>query len=266
MKQINAITQDRVSFLLFPDNAPHVGIKDVAEGDEVEVIIRLGSSLDMMHLLLISDALETIGAIKVSLVISYLMSARYDRVMHTGDSLDLRVVANLINSCRFRRVSVFDPHSETALALIKRSHAIDSRPLVESYQLDNAMLICPDAGAAKKVEKYAFWNNRITDVVFCTKTRHLATGAVTLKLLDPHDDCLDRNCVIIDDICDGGATFLAIANQVVQPKTLTLIVSHGIFSKGLRQLKERFTEIITTDSFGFQNPEPQLRVIKLYGR
>jgi ribose-phosphate pyrophosphokinase len=139
MKQINAITQDRISFLLFPDNSPHVAIKDVADGEEVEVVIRLASSLDVMHLLLISDALDTIGAVKVSLVISYLMGARYDRVMHFGDSLDLRVVANLVNSCRFRRVSVFDPHSETALALIKRSHAIDSRPLVESYELDNAM-------------------------------------------------------------------------------------------------------------------------------
>lgn len=55
--------------------------------------------------------------------------------------------------------------------------------------------------------------------------------------------------MIIDDICDGGATFLAIAGQV-KPAHLTLIVTHGIFSKGLDALAEKFDSIITSDSYG----------------
>lgn len=265
MKTVNTLTQQRIRFTLFPDNQPHIDLLDVAEGDDVEVVIRLNTSVDVLHLLQIADALDNIGARKASLVITYLMAARYDRSMRFGDSVDLRVIAKLINSCGFAKVLVFDVHSDTALALIDRSRNISNQVLVEAYDKPNAILICPDAGAVKKVEKYSFWNPRIKNVVHCVKKRNLNTGTVQLTLLDPHDDCVDENCVVIDDICDGGATFLAIAGQVVKPKTLTLIVSHGIFSKGLRQLKERYTEIITTDSFAFQNPEPQLRVIKLYG-
>jgi ribose-phosphate pyrophosphokinase len=55
--------------------------------------------------------------------------------------------------------------------------------------------------------------------------------------------------VIIDDICDGGATFLSIAEKI-NAKHLTLIVTHGIFSKGFSALEKRFNEIIVSDSYG----------------
>jgi ribose-phosphate pyrophosphokinase len=48
-------------------------------------------------------------------IIPYLMAARYDRLMQQGDSFDLEVVADLINSCGFEKVLLFDVHSEVSL-------------------------------------------------------------------------------------------------------------------------------------------------------
>jgi ribose-phosphate pyrophosphokinase len=247
MKVINLNTAAGIQLIMFPDQQPHVNIQGVEDGDEVKVICSITDSVKMMQLLQTANALDNLFAKKKILVIPYLMAARFDRLMQQGDSIDLKVVANLINSCGFERVFLFDVHSDVATMLINHAVNITNQQMVEQYQQPDALLICPDAGAAKKVGKYFDWNKNIKDIVYCSKNRDLATGKLTLEVLEPAQ-CTDRNCVIIDDICDGGATFLAIAEKI-KPKHLTLIVTHGIFSKGFAALEQKFNEIIVSDSY-----------------
>lgn len=247
MKIIDLNKNTGLRFILFPDNQPHVIIEGVKKGDDVNVVCSITDSLTMMHLLQTSNALDHLGAKKTKLVIPYLMAARYDRLMQDGDSFDLEVIAGLINSCGFEKVLLFDVHSEVSLRLINNSISIDNRQLVEQYDQADAVVICPDAGAAKKVEEYLKWNRNLKEIVYCSKKRELSTGRVTLEVGDPRK-CENRNCVIIDDICDGGATFLAIAEQI-KPKHFTLIVTHGIFSKGFAMLEKKFDGIIVSDSY-----------------
>ncbi|WP_276501786.1 ribose-phosphate pyrophosphokinase-like domain-containing protein [Terrimonas pollutisoli] len=247
MKIINLNTGEGIQFTLFPDNQPHINIHGIGAGEEVKVICSITDSLRMMHLLQTANALDNLHAKKTTLVIPYLMAARYDRLMLPGDSFDLEVVAGLINSCGFEKVWLWDVHSEVAIRLIRNAANIKNRKMVEQYKLQDAVLICPDAGAAKKTDEYFTWNSNLTEIVYCKKSRDLATGKISLELQEP-GKCFNRNCVIIDDICDGGATFLAIASQI-KPAHLTLIVTHGIFSKGFAALTDQFDEIITSDSF-----------------
>lgn len=247
MKTINLNTTSGIQFTLFPDNQPHINIQGVEDGDNIKVICSITDSIKMMQLLQTANALDNLFAKKKVLVIPYLMAARFDRMMQHGDSIDLKVVANLINSCGFERVFLFDVHSDVATMLINNAVNITNQQLVEQYKEQDALLICPDAGAAKKIGKYFDWNKNLKDIVYCSKNRDLATGRLTLEVLEP-ELCVNRNCVIIDDICDGGATFLAIAEKI-KPKHLTLIVTHGIFSKGFATLEEKFNEIIVSDSY-----------------
>ena len=247
MKVIDLNKGENIRFVLFPDNQPHVIVDGIDQGDEVTVICSITYSLKMMHLLQASNALDHLGAKKKLLVIPYLMAARYDRLMQTGDSFDLEVIAGLINSCGFEKVFLFDVHSKVSLQLIKNSVNIDNRQLVERYNREDAVVICPDTGASKKVQEYFNWNKHLVEIVYCKKSRELSTGRLTLQVSEP-GKCMNRNCVIIDDICDGGATFLAIADQI-QPSHLTLIVTHGIFSKGFSLLEKKFNKIIVSDSY-----------------
>jgi ribose-phosphate pyrophosphokinase len=247
MKIINLNTAHGIQLVMFPDRQPHVNIQGIEEGDAVKVICSLTSSDKVLQLLQTANALDNLFAKKKVLVIPYLMAARFDRLMQHGDSIDLKVIAQLINSCGFEKVFLFDVHSDVATMLINNTVNITNQQMVQQYQQPNAVLICPDAGAAKKVSKYFDWNSNIKDIVYCSKNRNLATGKLTLEVLEP-EECTNRNCVIIDDICDGGATFLAIAEKI-KPAHLTLIVSHGIFSKGFTALEEKFNEIIVSDSY-----------------
>jgi ribose-phosphate pyrophosphokinase len=248
-----------IRFTLFPDNQPHVMVEHIETGDEVSVKCSITDSVKLVHLLQTANALDHLHARKKELVIPWLMAARYDRLMQPGDSFDLEIVAGLINGCGFEKVLLWDAHSEIATRLIHHSVNIKNRQMVEQYDRPGAILICPDTGASKKVMEYSGWNKNISEIVYCNKKRDLSTGRITLEVQDA-GKCEDKNCVIVDDICDGGATFLAIAEQI-KPKHLTLIVTHGIFSKGFAALEQRFNEIIVSDSYRHSYDSPIVKTV-----
>lgn len=246
MKTINLNTSEGIKITIFPDSQPHVNIQGINEADEVKVICSITDPSKLLQLLETANALDNLFAKKKILVIPYLLAARYDRLMVAGDSIDLKVIAELVNTCGFEKVYLYDVHSDAATLLIKNAIAVTNQNLVTEYNMPDAVLICPDAGAAKKVGKYFTWNSNIKSIVYCSKNRNLSTGELTLEVLEP-EECAGKNCIIIDDLCDGGGTFLAIAAQI-KPAHLTLIVTHGIFSKGFEQLEKSFQQIIVSNS------------------
>lgn len=247
MKKVNINKEIGCKTFIFPDKQPHININGVNENDEIQVTCSITDANKLLLLLQCSNALDNLFAKKKELVIPYLMGARFDRLMQKGDSVDLKVIANMINGCGFEKVYLYDVHSETSTVLIENSVNISNAKLVKEYQKENAILICPDAGAVKKVSTYFDLNTNIKDVVYCNKNRDLSNGKISLKVLEP-EKCENRNCVIIDDLCDGGGTFLAIASQI-KAAHITLIVTHGIFSKGFEIFKGVFDEIIVSDSY-----------------
>jgi len=250
MLTINMNTGEGYKELILPDKQPHITL-DAGDMDmAVKVICSLSGhpSLKLIELCMVAEILNR-QKFYWELHIPYLMGARWDRIMPTKyDSFDLKVVANIINSLKANVVYLYDPHSDVAPALIENVTVVDNRHLVEAYKEQEAVLIIPDAGAAKKAFKYAEWNPNIKDFIHCIKHRDPSNGNITLEVLEPEKSA-GRNCVIIDDICDGGGTFIQIANQLGDlPASLTLIVTHGIFSKGFHDLENLFDQIITSDS------------------
>lgn len=258
MKTININTKEGLSLIQFPDRQPHVNIPNTDNTYMYKVICSLLGPGYLLDLAEVADALEETGVYK-ELHIPYLMGARYDRRMKEGDSFDLKVIAKIINSLKFDRVYLYDPHSDVSGALIDRSRIITNQILVESYDKKDAVLIIPDAGAVKKAHDYQKWNPLLRNVCHCIKHRSVETGDVRLEVLDP-DICFGENCIIIDDICDGGATFNAIAEQI-EPLHSTLMVTHGIFSKGFDELTKSFNEIITSNSRFEEYPSPLVKVV-----
>lgn len=262
MKTIRLQKQENVKSILYPDNQPHVIVdtEQIKMGDSIRVVAPIRSSLELLELIQLSNALENIGVIKAELVIPYLMGARFDRLMQAGDSFDLKIIADLINSCNFIKVNLFDVHSKVATDLIKNSYSHNNSRLLQAYDKKEAVLICPDKGALARLDLYKKFLD-IKDVVYCEKSRDLNNGKITLKVQNP-EKCEGQNCVLCDDLVDGGGTFILIGQQI-KPKHLTLIVSHGIFSKGFLQLEKFFNEIICSDSYSNNYDSKKLKLIEL---
>jgi ribose-phosphate pyrophosphokinase len=187
--------------------------------------------------------------------VSYLLAARMDRVMLDGEPFSLKVVAAMLNQGQFKKVLIFDPHSEVSTALIDRSYAVTNHLFVRDALSDFAgthaddapSLVSPDAGALKKIHKLAQFLG-IEKVVECMKERDVRTGALTnFKAMT--DGLHGQTCFIVDDICDGGGTFAGTAKMLKEKGAakVVLIVSHGIFSRG--PVIEHVDAIYTTDSY-----------------
>ena len=57
--------------------------------------------------------------------------------------------------------------------------------------------------------------------------------------------------IIVDDICDGGRTFIELAKAIHGSRPTAevyLVVTHGIFSNGLYELSKEITKIYSTNS------------------
>lgn len=267
--RINLNTQENCQLVLMPDKQPHVILPEKVfyEDEPIEVFCSLVDSQKLLELCMVAEILSR-NHFPFVLHIPYLMGARWDRIMKNDygldsnyESFDIKVIANIINFLKPNRVYLYDIHSDVSPALIENSNVITNRTLVQAYSKEKAVLIIPDAGAAKKAQFYMRWNKNIIDTIQCVKHRD-SQGKIQLHVLDEYV-CKDRNCVIIDDLCDGGATFNAIADQI-KPKHLTLIVTHGIFSKGFEELEKRFQTIIIGNTYKDSYDSSIINVIKLF--
>jgi ribose-phosphate pyrophosphokinase len=183
----------------------------------------------------------------------YFPYARQDREMEKMEPFSLRVFCNLLNSLKLSSVTIYDPHSDVTPALIDNCKVIPQWEIVrgcmpqEWVDDDNLMFVSPDAGAYKKVSKLLWNDKRITIGV---KNRGPKGNIIHTDVFSPVD-LNGKDCVIVDDICDGGRTFIELAKVLKMrgAKRLFLYVTHGIFSKGLEELFQYFDMIYTTNSF-----------------
>jgi len=226
----------------------------------VTITNRCRNADDIMKILLSADALRRLGARNLDLCLPYIPYGRQDRVCNTGESLAIKVYAELINSCKFDSVTVVDPHSDVSTALINNCITISNKKYVE-YTIDSIYemvqspitLISPDSGANKKVNKLfidLLEDEYVTRLVKCDKVRDLKTGHLSGFEVFA-DDLNGAPCVIVDDICDGGGTFVGLAQELKKKNSgdLFLYVTHGIFSKGFVDLSKYFYAIYCTNSF-----------------
>ena len=108
---------------------------------------------------------------------------------------------------------------------------------------------------------------KIKSIITASKVRDLDTGKI-LKTEIPTIDGFGPKMkyVIVDDICDGGRTFIELAKVIKEQKPdaeIYLIVTHGIFSAGFGELNNYFNKIFTTNSIK-EHDNSQLTQVNLF--
>ncbi|WP_024768753.1 ribose-phosphate diphosphokinase [Aquimarina macrocephali] len=248
---------------VFNGGEPHINILDKNIGNSIMITQRINSFNDLGLLLIATDALRRMNVKEIDVFIPYFPAARQDRVMVTGESLSVKVYADSINAQNYNQVTIFDPHSEVAPALLDRVTVIQNYEFVKQcldFIKEEVVLISPDGGALKKIYKVSEFLGGV-EVVECSKKRDVKTGALSgFRVYE--DDLEGKHCVIVDDICDGGGTFLGLATALKEKNAgkLSLIISHGIFSKGYEELTKSFDTIFTTNSFRDINEEKVVQI------
>lgn len=215
----------------------------------VRVTAHIQSSDDLVALLMVVDAIRRVDSdAKIHLTMPYIPYARQDRVCNVGESLSISVLASIINSCDFESVTVLDPHSNVSTALIRNVKIVEPHQIFGKIRSDwsSVWVVAPDLGATKRAESFATFVGA-AGVVQCMKTRELKTGKLSgFKCLD---DVSGKNLLVLDDICDGGGTFIGLSQILKDADRVELAVTHGIFSKGICVVEDCFDVVYTTNSF-----------------
>ena len=181
--------------------------------------------------------------------------------MVEGEPLSVKVMADQINAQKYHAVHVFDPHSDVTGALVNNINIISNEKFVTKvfddhlhYRSNNNdfCLVAPDAGALKKATGLAKLLGIPNDnFIRASKIRDVKNGE--LSECNFVGNVSGKTCVIVDDIIDGGATFVQLANMLRWKKAskVHLIASHGIFSKGIGL--QFLDKIFITDSINCIN-------------
>jgi ribose-phosphate pyrophosphokinase len=235
-------------FMTFPDGQPHVilGTQAIMEDrwHGVTIEASITSCNDLVRILLTRDVLAASGFTSVDLDIRYLLGARMDRRISIQEPATLDVIARLINSGGFGRVRILDAHSERATTLLRATNVLPYKPVGRLLPQFDAV-VAPDKGATDRVEKLA----GAYPTIFCEKKRDPTTGRLSdFSIINPTGDVKGKRLLIIDDICDGGGTFVGLAKvlRVAGASSVNLYVTHGIFSRELPL--DGIDYIYTTDS------------------
>ncbi len=249
----------------FPAGEAHIKIAEGFNADDYEFFladIRGYDPQDYFTLAMWEDVLyKQPGDVKRILFLPYLPGARADRGLPFG----AQVYAQFFSNMFIDQIITLDPHSPVAPKEYHNGNQWPSenmtifpveriiRKEIQDASSDSKPnntyqgVIAPDKGSHDRATAAA----RVmgVPVYFGGKSRDEDTG----KLSGFHmEDELpaEGKFLIVDDICDGGGTFLGLAEATGLPKDrLDLWVTHGIFSKGLAPLRPHFGHIHTTDSY-----------------
>jgi len=240
-------TPVKYTVLGFAGGERHIQLEAVTLKNDATLSIQasLTSSNDVMDLLLIENALRhAFGqTIKINVELPYLPYARQDRVCAEGQAFSLEVMAKVLQLMSINQLVTWDCHSQVGIDLTGAYNVTPAEIIQSDAALSallkqpESVLVCPDKGAVARCENIQ-------------------------KTMGLDNDLTGKCAVISDDICDGGYTFIKIAEQLKAKGAarIVLFVTHGIFSKGLDVFDGLIDEVITTNSLPQQANE-KLRTI-----
>ena len=213
MQTINLIhpekSEVKFEIIQFPDGEPHLKfIDELDRKDKYLVECRITNPTDLFIVCQVADILDRLSVLW-TLRIYYLMSMRMDRVISFNESFSLKVVAKIINSFNPFEVQILEPHSQRTIDEIYESKATST---IANIDFSNFIVVFPDKGAK---ERYS--NLKCSEyVVTCNKVRDPNTGKLlSFEITNPEvieKAPAEMQFVVIDDLCDGGGTFVGIAN------------------------------------------------------
>lgn len=226
-----------------------VAAKIVEEGN-LEIHIRGNSYEDLFAIASIKEAWDADNTMNktatASLTIYCLIGQRSDRRFNPKESFDLKVIANFVNAMYFDKVEILHPHSAISLALIENAGKLSHFSYVKKAfdAIGKPVLVSPDAGAYKTTHEIA--EKLGADLVPSNKVRVDGIPQISIQ-----GDVKDKDCLIVDDLADGGRTFKFLAEELKNQGAakVFLYVTHAQFNYGFDELKETIDHVYCTNSY-----------------
>lgn len=240
----------------FGNGERRIWIKDNVDGESVVVVQSFSNPVDqhIIEFLMITDALERLGARSVYAVIPWMGYSLQDKVFRPGEPIAAKVVANLVSNSFVKRVVLMDLHNSSIPGFfsVPTSHLSANQIMIdyinENYQLDSAVVASPDFGGLKRSKIFA--QSLGLDLINISKERNRDTGEVTNVTLG--DKVQKKDVFLFDDCVMSGQTVVKTAKALHEKgaKSIHFFATHGVFTQNSKELIDQsyIDKIIVTNS------------------
>ncbi len=239
----------------FPDKEIFVEIKENVRGEDVFVIqsTSFPANDHVMELLITIDALKRGSAKRIAAIVPYYGYARQDRKSGPRTPISAKLVANLISTAGADRALMVDLHAGQIQGFfdIPTDNLFAAPVFIEDikskFQSKDTIIISPDVGGVVRARAIAKRVN--CDLAIIDKRRERASVSEVVNIIG---EVSNKNCILIDDICDtaGTLTNAATALKNKKAKSVYAYITHGVLSNPAieRIEKSPIDKMIITDS------------------
>jgi ribose-phosphate pyrophosphokinase len=247
-------TLSRIEIKNFSDGETYVQVQESVRGDDVFIIQPTCDPVNenLMELLLVIDALKRASANTITAVLPYYGYARQDRKTVGREAISAKLVADMIATAGANRVVAMDLHTGQLQGFfnILTDH-LYATPVLLSYlqakQLDNMVVVSPDAGGVERARVYAKKLN--CPIAIIDKRRQAHNVAEVFHIIG---DVKDKTAIIVDDMIDTAGTICQGGQMVLEEgaRSVYAVAAHPVFSgPAVQRLSQSvFTEVIVTNS------------------
>lgn len=228
---------------MFPDGTSQVWkIPDEVFEPVSSVVWEFENEAEVFHLVQLNDLLVNDKRVHSQFLhIPFMPYGRQDKSPSNGSTFALFSLYRILTELNFTTITTLDIHSlrpfdcylsDIMPNLVNVEPVKDIKKVIEKTECN---LVCfPDIGALNR------YNGIQGDLPSCsfTKVRHPKTGYIEQLYLNELQDVKGESVLIIDDIADGGMTFILTAKKLLDlgAKEVHLYTTHGIYSKGVNVL------------------------------
>jgi ribose-phosphate pyrophosphokinase len=181
------------------------------------------------------------------LCVDFLPYGRQDKDVSNEACFGLECFIRILSVSNISRLLTVDAHSDKFKEICAKYdfpcvNIIPVREMTFAQEDSKSEVVCfPDKGAFTRYERYFK-----CPMVYCEKIRDQATSEILSLELRSSIDLTDKNVLIVDDIIDGGRTFVETAKLLKSAGAAKVFLygSHALCSKGVDILHEAGIEAI----------------------
>ncbi|MFW5890781.1 MAG: ribose-phosphate diphosphokinase [bacterium] len=261
----------KIKITNFPDGEVHVQIEESLRGKKVFLIqptcIPVNESI--MELLIMVDACRRASAEQITAIIPYFGYSRQDKKETGREPISAKLVMNLLSTAGVDRIVSVDLHQPQIQAFFdKPFDHLTAFTTIANYlkkkNLENPVIVSPDAGRAKIAEKYA--SHLGYPMIIMHKTRK-GVGGQDVSLSGIIGNPKDKTPIIIDDIMAGGSTVkqaLALLDNGCREEIYFALTHPILIDKALERLSHpAIKEVIVTNSVPVKEKQDNLSKITI---
>ena len=247
----------------FTEGNLYVKCKESVRDKDVYLIqpIGLNPNREFTEILFWLDAFQRASVHSVTAVIPYFGYAQGDKKDEPRVSIRGRVCAESIEQAGADRVVTMDLHSAQIQGFFKKPvDHLFARPILCEYfkrnlNLDNAVVVSPDAGFAKEVRKYGDYLQLPVAIGDKKREGH----GEKARVLEIIGEVEGKDAIIFDDFSISGGTLVEIAEGLRQKGARNIYagLSHLLISEqGVERIEDSCIEsVVGTDTLHNPNIE-----------